>query len=90
MERVTEIEVRSYKSAKEFNKDARRMARQGWEVQDVTNQQPRPGVGRVVMLGLFAAVFKPKPILIVTYRRKSREVEPQYAWEKRLYNTRKG
>lgn len=63
------IKVKTYKNTRDFERDARKMERQGWEVQSVVNQQPRPGVGRIVMLGLFAGVFKPKPILVVTYKR---------------------
>lgn len=67
-----EVKVKSYENSKEFDKDAKRMARDGWTVSQVTSQQPRPGIGRIVLLGIFAGVFKPKPILVVTYQ-KGRE-----------------
>lgn len=64
-----EVKVKTYKNAKEFDKDAKRMSRAGWQVVQVTNQQPRPGIGRIALLGIFAGVFKPKPVLVVTYQR---------------------
>lgn len=62
------IIVRRYKSEKEYQKDAQKMLRKGYEVQSVTSEQPRSGCGRIVAIGLFAAIFKPKPVLVVTYR----------------------
>jgi len=64
-----ETTVKTYHSAKEFQKDQPKMAAQGWQVTNTTSSQPRAGVGRIVALGLLAAVFKPKPEIIVTYSR---------------------
>ena len=64
-----EVKVKTYKNTKEFDRDAKRMSKGGWQVVQVTNQQPRPGIGRIFLLGIFAGVFKPKPVLVVTYQR---------------------
>lgn len=62
------IEVKRYKNEKEYQKDAGKMAAKGYEVQSVVSEQPRSGCGRMLTIGIFAAVFKPKPELVVTYR----------------------
>ncbi len=67
-----ETEVRTYKKTDAYNRDAKKMAEAGWSVADVTSQRPRSGCGRILFLGLFAAVFHPKPEIVVTY---TREVE---------------
>jgi hypothetical protein len=36
----------------------------------MTERQPRPGLLRIVTLGLFSLVFPPKPELVVTYKRQ--------------------
>ena len=62
--------VRTYKGQSEFERDAKRLAEQGWEVKTVTSQQPRSGCLRIIALGgIGALVFKPKPVVIVTYTR---------------------
>lgn len=62
------IEVKRYKNEAEYKKDANKMLAKGYEVQSVTSEQPRSGCGRILALGFFAAIFKPKPVLVVTYR----------------------
>ena len=62
------IEVRRYRNEKEYQKDAGKMAAKGYEVQSVVSEQPRSGCGRILTIGIFAAIFKPKPELVVTYR----------------------
>lgn len=62
------IEVKRYKTEKEYQKDARKMTERGYEVQSVVSEQPRSGCARWFTIGLFAAIFKPKPELVVTYR----------------------
>jgi len=64
----SQIVVKRYKSDREFQTDARKMASTGYEVQSVTSEQPRSGCGRILLIGIFAAIFKPKPVLVVTYR----------------------
>ena len=65
------IVVKRYKAQKAYEHDAIKMAARGYEVTSVTSVQPRPGAGRFLLLGLAAAVFKPKPELVVTYHLKS-------------------
>lgn len=64
------VKVVVYKDPKAFNKDAVELAKMGWEVSLVTDQQRRSGCMRIFLLGpLFAMVFKPKQTLVVTYKR---------------------
>ena len=62
------IVVKRYESDREYQIDANRMLSKGYEVQSVTSEQPRSGGGRILLIGIFAGIFKPKPVLIVTYR----------------------
>lgn len=65
------VEVKRYKSDKQYRKDAVVMAQAGWEVASVTSEQQRSGCGRIIMLGgIGALIWKPKPQLVVTYQRK--------------------
>jgi hypothetical protein len=64
----SEIIVQRYENEREYQKDAKRMLSKGYEIQSVISEQPRPGVGRILLIGVFAGVFKPKPVLVVTYR----------------------
>lgn len=61
--------VKSYAGDKAYRRDAAKMAAKGWRVVNTTEERPRPGCGRIVGLGLFAAVFPPKPRLVVTYQK---------------------
>lgn len=70
------IEVRRYKDEKAYQKDAGKMAAKGYEVQSVVSEQPRSGCGRILAIGFFAAIFKPKPELVVTYRLAPKVVTP--------------
>jgi hypothetical protein len=65
---ISQIVVKRYKSDREYQADAKRMISKGYEVQTVTSEQPRSGCGRIFLIGIFAAIFKPKPVLVVTYR----------------------
>lgn len=62
------IQVKRYQNEKAYQKDAAKMLKKGYEVQNVVSEQPRSGCGRILTIGLFAAIFKPKPELVVTYR----------------------
>lgn len=62
------IQVKRYRNEKEYQKDAAKMLKNGYEVQSVVSEQPRSGCGRILTIGLFAAIFKPKPELVVTYK----------------------
>lgn len=65
------IVIKRYKNDKEYQKDANKMGKKGYEVQSVTSEQPRSGCARWLTIGIFAAIFKPKPVLVVTYRLKT-------------------
>lgn len=61
--------VKRYKNEGEYQKDANKMLKQGYEVQTVISEQPRSGCMRFIALGgIGALVFKPKPVQVVTYR----------------------
>lgn len=62
--------VREYKDRKAFEKDANKLAKQGWAVVSQSEQTQRSGCGRLLMLGVFAAIWKPKPHIAVTYNRQ--------------------
>ncbi len=64
-----ETKVREYKNSDAYNKDARKMAEEGWMVQSATELSRPPGCARCCTLGIFAAVLKPKPVIVVTYYR---------------------
>jgi hypothetical protein len=66
---ITQTIVREYRSAKEYQRSAERLAKDGWAVQSVTERQPRAGCARILFLGLFAGIFRPKSILVVTFVR---------------------
>lgn len=63
-------EVREYKGAHEAQAGIATMARQGWRVSSQSSYQPRAGCLRILMLGgIGALVWKPKPRFVVTYTR---------------------
>lgn len=64
-----ETRVKNYSSPGAFNRDAGKMARDGWSVVSTTERQPRAGCLRIVTLGLFTLIFPPKPEIVVTYSR---------------------
>lgn len=65
-----ETMVRTYTSAKAYQNDAKRLARDGWSAANVTEHRRRSGCIRVfLLLGIFALVFPPKPEIVVTYVR---------------------
>lgn len=64
----SQIVIKRYKSDREYQNDAKKMVLGGYEVQSVVSEQPRSGCGRILLIGIFAAIFKPKPVLVVTYR----------------------
>ena len=62
--------VKEYDDRKAFDKAAQKLARDGWLVVSVTERTQRSGCMRILMLGgIGALVFKPKPTLVVTYSR---------------------
>jgi hypothetical protein len=61
--------TRTYEGEKDMQAGIQRMAKRGWKVVSQSGYQPRAGLGRVVALGLMAAVIKPKAKFIVIYER---------------------
>jgi hypothetical protein len=55
-------------AAKLFAEDAVQMGREGYEPISQSWADGKPGIGRVLMLGLFSAIMKPDGDLTVTYR----------------------
>jgi hypothetical protein len=64
-----EIFVMVYTDPAHYSKDIHNRASQGWTPISVTERRPRPGILRILTLGLWSAVFPPKPELVVTYQR---------------------
>jgi hypothetical protein len=64
-----ETMVRTYKDTGDYQKDQKKLAKDGWMTTAMVERKPRAGVGRIITLGLVAAVRPPKPELVVTYQR---------------------
>lgn len=64
-----ETMTRTYKSTDAFRRDAEKLARQGWTVQNTTEHQPRTGCARGCLLGFFSLIWKPKPEIVAVYTR---------------------
>lgn len=63
--------VRVYPSPTSFQVEAARVAAYGWAVATTAERQPPTSCLRVLGLGIVGAlVFRPKPELVVTYRRE--------------------
>lgn len=63
--------VSEYKNRAAFEKDAAKMAAQGYAVVTVTESQQRSGCMRIVLLNFAALLWKPPARLIVTYQMTS-------------------
>ena len=61
--------VKRYKNSKEFQADAKRMNKAGWRVILQTQEKRPAGCGRYGCLGLFAFLFPPRPVIVVTYEK---------------------
>ncbi len=62
------IIVKQYIKAKDFEKEARKLAAQGYKVAHTTIEQPRSGCLRIIALGgIGALIFRPKNVTTVTY-----------------------
>jgi hypothetical protein len=68
---VQQTIVREYKSRQAFEKDAEKLAADGYSVVSVTDSQQRSGCLRMLTLGFFALIWRPKNRLIVTYQRSA-------------------
>jgi hypothetical protein len=64
---MQETTVKTYGSESEFKRDAGRMAKKGWRVQNVAREQRLPGCARGCLLGLFSFLIRPSDVLLVTY-----------------------
>lgn len=63
-----QIVVRRYRTDRQYQRDARKMARKGYRVATVTSERPNAGLLRWLTIGIFAMLFRPKPVLVVTYQ----------------------
>lgn len=64
----TETMVRTYKDPKDFEKDIKKLSKDGWSVQNTVDHQPRAGIVRTFSgLGLLGS--RPKAEIVVTYSR---------------------
>lgn len=65
-----ETMVREYKGVKAFQQDVARLAPEGWTVLQQNEFRPRQGCMRILLMGfIFAFLFPPKPLIVVTYSR---------------------
>lgn len=60
--------VREYRNAREQQVEARALARLGFTPVETGSAQGQIGIGRIALLGIFAAVFRPRARITVTYR----------------------
>ena len=65
-----ETQVKTYTTDREYNRDAQRLAKDGWETVNTAWHQPQSGCMRYLLTGGLALFWKPKPKLTVTYRRE--------------------
>ncbi|MGZ6362197.1 MAG: hypothetical protein ACXWP0_11010 [Ktedonobacterales bacterium] len=70
--------TREYKNSNVARKEIQKMARKGFTVVSMTEVQQRSGVGRFLLLGIFAAVFHPKPRVLVVYQGEAAEPKMAY------------
>lgn len=61
--------VVTYTGEKAMQRGISSMARQGWRVVSQSSYQPRAGVGRILLIGVFAAIWKPKTRFQVVFER---------------------
>ena len=73
MSKSNSILVRRYQTDAEYQKDANKLAKDGYTVTSTTSEQPRSGCLRILTLGI---LFKPKPVLIVTYSKAPQTAPP--------------
>ena len=61
--------VREYPSPGAYDADARRLAKDGWEVVSSIERKQRAGCVRLLLLWWLVLIRPPKPTIVVTYRR---------------------
>jgi len=65
----TETMVREYTDSAAFNRDAARLAKDGWSVISTTDVKQRAGCGRLILLWWLVLLRPPKAKIVVTYQR---------------------
>lgn len=63
-----ETMVRVYKDPNDYAKDVKKLSKQGWEVLNTVDHQPRAGIFRT-MSGLGLLGSRPKAEMVVTFQR---------------------
>ena len=66
---MAETKVKEYQSQGAFQRDADRMAKDGWAVQTVSDRPQRVGCLRILSTGFLALLWKPPSHVLVTYHR---------------------
>lgn len=66
---MIETFVREYKTMAAAQQDMNALGKSGYEVVSVSEKQQKVGCMRFALLGFFALIWKPKPHVLVTYRR---------------------
>jgi hypothetical protein len=61
--------TRTYEGEKDMREGIARLAKQGWKIVSQSSYQPGAGLGRIALLGLGAAIIKPKAKFTVIYER---------------------
>lgn len=64
------ILIREYDTQADYQREATVLHAEGWRVTSSISQQPRSGCLRILTLGIFALVFHPKAVLVITYERE--------------------
>jgi transcriptional regulator with XRE-family HTH domain len=64
-----ETMVREYENTRVFQDDAPRMATQGWTVTTTSEVRPNSTAIHWLTLGIAWLLFRPQPVLLVTYQR---------------------
>jgi len=71
---MMDVRVKEYKQHKQFEHEARKLAKKGWHVTTVAERPQRAGFLRIMSLGLGSLVWKRRAKLLVTYE-KADEVD---------------
>jgi hypothetical protein len=61
--------IREYKNRAAFERDANRLAADGYTVVTTTERTRRRGCLTILLTGGFALIRRPAPLIAVTYRR---------------------
>lgn len=65
-----ETMVRTYKNTDQYQRDAAKLAQQGWRVVNTVERRPRAGCARIILLWWLTLLRPPRPELVVTYARQ--------------------